>query len=1180
MADKSWTIQMAVQFILGRSGTGKTSYCIKAIADELAAGVDSQPLILLVPEQATYQAERAILSDKRVGGYHRLHVLSFARLQFLLSGKRTAKPAVTQIGQQMIIQRILRDNKSKLKVFGSSAGFPGLGRQMAETVAELHEYAKTPGDIEQLLGQLQKDERNSLAVLKFADIGLVFREYLKFIEGRFIDPDIQLTRSCRAVATAVLTKGAKLWVDGFAGFTTSELAILTELLKAAVDAQIALCLDPSNIDLANPDTAKLEAVSIFSTTERTYAELVEIVKKSKLRLAKPIILKERVRFSHCRELTHIERDIFKLEPLNPDPCGRGGVKIPAGGSVRIISAPNDRAEVQFVAREILRLLKEKDYRYRDIAVIASDIDRYQHYIRACFDDYGIPFFIDKRKSLNQHPAIGLICSALEAALNGFSHSEIFSFLKTDLAPIERGEVDLLENYCLAFGVAGSDWTNGQEWHFAGQDNEHFDEERVNRIRKKVSGPLLELRDKFCPVDSPAKAMSAEEFMQIIFDFLETVGVREEIGKQIEEAAERKDYATVDEHRQFYDKLLDIFDEFAEVFGGQEETAGDYLAIISSAISQMTLAFIPPTLDQVLVGSIERSRHPDLKAVFLIGATQREFPVPVSFESILTDEDRIAAESADFALAATVSQKLAERQYLAYIAFTRPKELLCVTYPATDEGGSATTRSQFIDNLVTLFENLEEESIAGYKNDVEQVHSKSELADLLCSQLGKDKYRDPWLVTGDSIGASHERLSGLLDGICIDEELAELGLEVLSAINYDNGAQLEVDIVEKLFGGKGKRPMRSSATRLSTFTACPYQYFARYILELEEREEFKFEPLDLGVFYHCVLDALLKRLNSVKKDFATVTDEELLGLLREQIAKFVERDLFISNFLRRSAQNGFIIHCAGEVLEDCVRAIAEMVRAGSFRPCWSEVSFGEVKDSTVNIGEYKIKLSGGRVIALDGKIDRLDITELEGERAAIIFDYKRRAKSFNWSEFYHGLDMQLTIYMLAVKNADNPKYRLNNALGAFYMPVEVSPVKSAIDELSEKTESFNYKAKGIFDGRVFERLDNTAEGGWSRYYSFRVTPKDGPYGNYSISAALKESDFEGVLKFTEKKIIQLSEEILSGRIEVKPYRLNQKSPCSYCKYKSVCRFDWQINDYNFLEFLDKLKALEKIKGNNG
>ena len=1153
---------MAVQFILGRSGAGKTSYCVKTIADALAAGADNQPLILLVPEQATYQAERAILGEKRVGGYHRLHVLSFARLQFLLSGKNMAKPAVTRIGQQMIIQRILRDNKGKLKVFGSSAGFPGLGRQMAETVTELHQYAKMPEDIDWLLNQLQKDERNSLAALKFADIGLVLGEYLKFIEGRVIDPDVQLTRNCRAVATAAFAKGAKLWVDGFAGFTTSELAILTELLKVAADAQIALCLDPLNIDLANPDRGKLDAVGIFGPTERTYAALIEIVKKSKLRLAKPIILEGGVRFSGSREIAHIERDIFKFEPL----------KIPAGDSVRIISAPNARAEVQFVAREILQFVKQKNYRYRDIAVIASDIDRYQYYIRSCFDDYGIPFFIDKRKSLNQHPVIGLICLALEVVLDGFSHGDIFGFLKTDLVPMERSEVDLLENYCLAFGVAGGDWLSGQEWHFAGEGNGRFDEQRTNEIRLKAIRPLLELRDKLCPVDNPARTMRAEEFVRIIIAFLEALGVREEIGKRIEEATERKDYATVDEHRQFYDKLLDIFDELVEVFGEQEETAGDYFAILDSAFSQMSLAFIPPTLDQVLVGSIERSRHPDLKAVFLIGATQKEFPVPVSWRSILTDDDRKAAEEAKFELAATAGQQLVERQYLAYIAFSRPREFLYVTYPSTDERGSALPRSQFIDNLELLFENLKEESIAGYKNNVEGVHSKSELADLLCSQLGKDKYRDPWLVTRDSIGASRERLGGLLDGICLDEELAELGLEVLSAINYDNRAWLDKGVVEKLFGGRGGR-VKSSATRLSSFAACPYQYFARYILELEERKEFKFEPLDLGNFYHRVLDALLKRLNSARKDFATVSEEELLRLLREHIAGFVEEDAFISNFLRRSAHNAFIIHLAGEVLEDCVRAISEMVRAGSFRPRWSEVSFGEVKDSAVNIGEYKIKLPTGRVMALDGKIDRLDIADLDDEKIGIVFDYKRKDASFNWSKFYYGLDMQLPIYMLAVRNASSPQYKVENVAGAFYMPVEVSPKKTGLDELSKRAGSFDYKAKGIFNGEFFQQLDGSNS---NKFYNFFVTKNGDQYGYNNTSGALRPVDFEKVLKFTEKKIIQLSEEILSGRIDVKPYRLTQKSPCSYCKYKSVCRFDWQINDFNHLASLNKIQVLEKIE----
>jgi len=1145
---------MSVQFILGRSGTGKTSFCIKAIVNALLKAAGAQPLILLVPEQATYQAERAILADKRIAGYNRLHVLSFDRLQFLLSGKNTARPAISRIGRQMIVHRILRDNKSKLKVFGSSATLPGLSRQTAQTIAELHQYAKTPDDIDELLSELEKDERNSLAALKFGDVGLILKEYLEFIEGKFIDPDIQLARSCKAVGTAAFVKGAKLWVDGFAGFTTAELAILTELLKAVADAQIALCLDPSTIDLANPDAGELDPVGIFGPTERTYAGLVETIKKCKLRLAEPIILDEAVRFSSCRLLAHIERNMFKLEQP----------KIPSTDNIRIISAPNARAEVRFVASQILQVVKETDFRYRDIAVIASDIDRYEHYIRAYFDDYSVPFFIDKRKSLNQHPMVQLISSALQVVTGGFSNSDIFTYLKTDLVPIERCDIDELENYCLAFGVNAGDWTSDTVWHFAGDSN--YDEQRINEIRIKAIGSLLELRDRLRPGDSPAKTTSAEEFKLSIFDFIDGLGVCERIRDWIKEAEKSKDKTGANEHRQFFDKLVDIFDELVEVFAGRQMSCEDYVAILDSAFSQLTLAFIPPTLDQVLVGSIERSRHPDLKAVFLIGATQKQFPVPVRSDSILTDDDRRAADEAEFTLAATESQKLAERQYLAYIAFTRPSEFLCVTYPVTDDSGGAVPRSQFIDNLESLFEDVKEESIAGEQTEIENVHSETELSELLCSGLGKDRARY-------SLEVSHEQFSELLDDMCADEELAASGSNILSAINYDNCAELDKDIVEELFGER----TRSSATRLSTFAACPYQYFARYVLELKEREEFKLEPLDLGNFYHRVLDALLKKLGEENKDFATVEDKELLGLLSERISEIIQTDSFISNFARRSGHNLFIINSAAEVLEDCVRAIAQMVRAGSFRPTLSEVSFGEVRGTHDTLGKYELTLPDKRLLSLDGKIDRIDIAELDGKKIAAVFDYKRRGASFSWSKFYYGLDMQLPIYMLAVKNANKPKVK--SVVGAFYMPVETGIGQAALDELSAKAGKFDYKAKGIMNGEFWQNFDSEASKD-SRFYNYYVTKTGEPYGNYERRDALRPDDFDKVLGFTEKKIIALAKEILSGKIDVWPYRLGTVSPCSYCKYKPVCRFDWQVNDYNVLAPLKKVQVLEEMKKADG
>ena len=1140
---------MAVQFILGRSGTGKTSYCIDAIAEELLSSRE-EPLILLVPEQATYQAERSILSDKGIQGYNRLNVLSFDRLEFLLLEKNIARESVSRIGRQMIIHRILRENANKLQIFKSSAYQPGMSRQMAQTIEEIHQYAGTPGDIDSLIGELQKKQENSSTFLKFSDIRLILGEYLKFIENDFYDPEAHLASVCRAIGNSDLTKGARLWVDGFAGFTGKELAILAELLKAAADSKIALCLDPVRIDFANIEKTCLNRADLFVPTQQTFVELTEIIRKVRLPLLEPVILKKTRRFV-SPELAHVERNIF--ESRRP--------KLKSAGSIRTISAPGERAEVQFAARQIVQLVREKGYRYRDIAVIASDIESYHHYIRAYFDDYKIPFFIDKRKPLSRHPVVELMCSALKIITEGFSHNDIFAYLKADLVPVSRYDIDILENYCIAFGISNNDWLDEKPWQFAGKENDDFDENLINQIRTKAVSALLELKQSLS-----GEEITAQQFAESVFSFLDKLKVKDTISTWITRAQEQNDFETIDEHQQFYNKLIDVFDELVEIFAGQAMSPADFYSIINSAFSQLTLAFIPPTLDQVLVGSVERSRHPDLKAVFLIGATQQKFPIPITRGSILSNDDRNIAQSLDFSLAASVDRTLCERQYLAYIAFTRPSEILYVTYPSIDEKGSSVPRSQFIGDLESLFENLREESIASGQIDMDNVFSENELADLLCERFGKDIFStDPKILrTG----------TDLLEEICSDEHLGDLGQKIISSIVYKNSAVLEEKTVDDMFDNT----LKGSATRLGTFAGCPYRYFARYVLDLKKRREFSLEPLDLGNFYHGVLDALVKRINAEHIDFAGAGNESLLKILNEEIEKFIKANSFLSHFMNRRAYNEFIINSACEVLQDFVPAMAEMIRAGSFRPCVSEIAFGNIKDNPETLGNFELELPGNRSISLSGKIDRLDTAEIENVKKVIIFDYKRRDTSFNWAKLYHGLNLQLPIYMLAARGVANSKYE--NIIGAFLLPVEAKTEKTTFKELENKKDAFDYKARGIFDGSYFKHLDKNINSGWSKFYNFGVTKGDEQYGYYTSSGSLKPDDFNRILELARDKIISLAKEILSGKITVNPYRLGQESPCEYCDYLSVCRFDWQINEYNSLESLGKIKVLEKNGRGNG
>jgi len=789
-------------------------------------------------------------------------------------------------------------------------------------------------------------------------------------------------------------------------------------------------------------------------------------------------------------------------------------------------------------------------------VIAPDIDYYEHYLRAYLEDYGIPYFIDKRKSLRQHPVIGLVLSALAVVTEGFSRPEVFGYLKSGLAGLDSYEIDLLENYCTAFGVQHKHWEETEGWDFAGAEDERFDNARADAIRRKAAAPLAELRQTVCG-NAGAKKITAEQFTKALFDFLDGLGVRGRLNEWVAEALGAQDAERANYHQQFCERFADTFDEMAEAFAGIEMSCGEWKEILEAAVGQMSLAFIPPRLDQVLVGSIERSRHPDLKAVFLVGCTQKQFPSAVHYDCVLSESDRLAAGGADFALGPSARDEMAQREYLAYIAFTRASEYLCASYPLLDRKGSANVCSWYVQQLESMFSDLKVEQVDSQRVDISAVTGESELAEVLCSGAGAE--------AGD--GEQAERFGRLVDEMRGDDELAEAARCVEYALGYNNAAELDGSVTGRIFGG----PVRCSATRLGSFAACPYQHFAKYVLSLEERKEFKFEPLDKGLFYHKVLDSLVKELNERQIDFAAIDQRQLVEVLRGRIEALLREDSFTRNFNRHSRHNAYIIKSAGEALEAFVSAAAEMMRAGDFRVKLSEVKFGDADSS---LGVCKLLCIDGREVTVNGVIDRIDTAQIEGRQTAVIFDYKLSGRSFNWARFYYGLDMQLGIYMLAAQAAGL------NAVGAFYVPVEAGAKGTDFEELERQSGKFEYKGNGIFDGAYAGHIDKTVQSKWSRYYNFVVSKKDGQYGDYGRSGALKPEDFVRFIELTRHKICEIAGQMAEGRIEVSPYRLGTQIPCSWCKYRSVCRFDWQINDYWVLSTLSKVDILRAAGGANG
>ncbi len=1122
---------MAIQFIFGRSGTGKTQYCMETMMGALQAE-ESTPLIFLVPEQATYQAERAVLSHVGVTGYNRLSILSFDRLNFQLIGRNTARARLSALGRQMVLFRLLHEVADQLTVYQTSSAHTGFVRQALHILDQLHHAATGPEDLSRCIDQLETEGHGGLCTAKLRDIRVLLTCYARFVETGFVDPDQQFQAARQAVPQHDLLKGARLWVDGFAGFTQAELLMLRALMQTVSHTSIALCLDAEELARFKGEPDPLD---LFSPTLTTYHQLKTMMEDMHVRPGVPVILSETPRFASASALAHVERSLFGSE-IQP---------VSVQDQVRCVSAPDVRSEVQYVARTIQCLVREQGLRYRDIAVIASDLSGYEHLVHAYFTDYNLPFFLDKQQPLTHHPGATLVGSALRMVmgqLDQFEPSDILAYVRSDLLGLDRRALDQLENYCLALGVTSQDWHCTEPWTLDDPLSPRFDEPAVNRTRDLIAGPLRKLRDA-----TGCDRLTGEIFVAALKTFLEDLQVAKTLEALIQRADQEGDPARADTHRQFWDWLTGVLDECSLVLGDYQADVAFFTRVLTAAFSQMTLALIPPTLDQVLVGAIERSRHPDVKVVFLVGTTQKQFPCVLQSDSLLSDADRDITALAGLDLPGGVTQSLSQRRYLAYIAFTRASGQLIVTYPQTDDKGKAVVRSQFIRNLEGLFVDLQvQHTTDDLGSGDAAILSTHDLADRLCAQGIKDW--SPWQAfLPDTYGTLSQAVTPK------------------DPANHT----LDAAVLGSLFGPV----LHSSATRLGTYAACPYQYFAKYVLGLEARKAFGLEPLDRGNFYHRVLELFVQAMIDAKADWTHLTGESITRGVDKMIDKVREENAFIRNFEAHSPVNAYVLQCACDVLHETVPELVQAIVTGQFRPILAEAEFGPKQ---ANLGAFTLDLKDGCQVSLRGKVDRIDVCGQGLAGRVVVFDYKSTDRSPDWTKMWYGLDLQLLVYVLALREAQAAGRFEGLSVGAFYVPIETAGKKVDLSTPTDKLAGFKRKAKGLFDVSIASDLD-PIEKGDSHYYNFFVKNTGEALGHYNTRGAMKSASFESLLEFGRQKIRSLSLDILAGKIPVSPYRRGTVTPCSYCDFRALCRFDWQTHRCRTLESTHKTEVLATLEG---
>ncbi len=366
-------------------------------------------------------------------------------------------------------------------------------------------------------------------------------------------------------------------------------------------------------------------------------------------------------------------------------------------TVHVTRDVND--EMAFTVREIKRLVREKGYRYQDIAVVTGDIEQYSDAAKRSFSGAGIPCFIDYKKDILNNPFVEMLRAAIAVVVEDFSYESVFRYLRTGLSDIKEEDTDLLENYVLATGVRGCSrykepFTRGYK------SREKVDQERINQARAQVIGELLPL---YTALKDKDKTLA--DYTRALYE----LGVRLNAGKKLKEEFNRFNEAGLPliakEYEQVYRIVMELYDQMVLLLGTEHCTAGEFQEILESGLMEVKVGLIPPGIDEVVIGDTERTRLKGIKVLFFVGVNEGIIPKTIGSGGILSDIERELLINNDIELAPTKRQQAFTEQFYIYLNMTKPKEKLYITYHKVNGEGKAVNPSFLIGRLRQIFPEL-------------------------------------------------------------------------------------------------------------------------------------------------------------------------------------------------------------------------------------------------------------------------------------------------------------------------------------------------------------------------------------------------------------------------------------------------------------------------------------------
>lgn len=1112
---------MALQFWFGASGAGKSRCVGEEIINEAIKNPDIN-YFMIVPDQFTMQTQKQMVKMHPDGGILNIDVLSFTRLAHRVFEEvgKDSRLVLDDTGKCLLLRKIAGREKEKIPVLAAGLKSPGYIQEVKAILSEFMQYGLKPEDVKELAGFAQSKRP---LFLKLQDLSYLYEAFLKECEEKFITKEETLDLLCERLPLAYSMKNSVVVFDGFTGFTPIQNKVIAELLHQAKDVYVTLTIDHRY------SPYKIEGEEfLFHLTRQTVLRLQKIAQEQGIPFKEDVVLSDIPvkRFINNPTLAHLERNLFRE---------RGLIYGAAPEGLKIVKTANIRQECRMMCADMFELIEKKGYRYRDIAVVTGDMSKYEAPLRQQFEKYGIPYFMDTTKSMLANPFVSFLRNALAILQYDFRYQDVFRFLRTGFVDFLPEEIDKLENYVRARGIRGFTMWNTPFIHPHKEIKRNGEElERLNILRERFVFLFQVLQE-----ETQEKSLSAKRWCELLYYFCSAQELQQKLEAYAIFFEEKDDLSTAVEYRQIYRFIMDLLDQIANLLGEEELTLQEFIDILDAGYAEIRVRSLPQGIDLLLVGDIQRTRLKEIKALFFLGVNEGNIPQSAVKGGLISDMEREFLMTSGKELAPTpASQMFMERMYL-YMNLTKPSEYLYLSYASMEDDGSTLRPAYLIPEINKLYPKLQTDLGKKESPVLSVKDAKERMAALLCEYatgtMPENRQNEMYALYGDLL-AREECVSWL-------RELTEAAF-----LSY-HPKDLEKKLAEELYG----KIMECSISSLERFASCHYAHFLSFGLRLASREEYGFESMDMGNVMHDILQSFGGMLEEKGFEWTEVSEEVIVNFVEEATKEI--SGTYGGAILQDSAKNRYFVMQLKRIVLRTIRTLQKQLRHGTFKPYAFEKDFRRVYDI-----DYKGQ--NDAQLLLKGRIDRIDTCLQDEEVFVKVVDYKSGSRKFDINTLYYGIALQLAVYLgQAVKNLQSvyPDKKIVPAAMLYYRAVDpiLNTDKVLTEEESENEILKELNNTGAVSARagIVDALDEEFKG-----KSLVI-----PVSKKGEEIVLSDSVFDPallnrMLDFAQDKVMELANEIIQGKIDIRPVEIKKSNACEYCDYKNVCGYDSKIKGY--------------------